>query len=373
MRNTATVGFIMSHACPLKCDFCCHDRQVLGPGRLRRTEIESHLIAFGAEASVTRFGFSGGEPFLYFDDIVAALSSARAAGVTQPFSVVTSAHWAKAPGAAEKLRTLRDLGLDLINLSYDTEHAKWVTPEDIRRVGHYSRELGIRVEVSAAFWDKDESILDLLPDVEDWADQVYSYWVVRSGRAGRSGRRANHDMPTEAKFSCGKPTHYTVVIHPDGKVFPCCAGDFNQAAKISCGDVRVDTPAQILENAYSNFHVRMAKELGWGALYDLIEREYPELVPQLTAFEDVDSPCEICRDLNVKMKEVLAPIYDRIEAVYAQAMAEADIAGLPAQDDSGPMRLGSRCGSAAELFQALADDRKGRRRYIAGLDQIAAC
>ncbi len=330
LRNTATVGFIMSHACPLKCDFCCHDRQTVGPGRVSRAAMLDVMARFGLEPSVVRFAFSGGEPFLYYDDIVAALADARLAGVAQPFSIVTSAHWAGGRRTRDWLARLCALGMDRIDISYDTEHARWVTPGQVREVGLAARELGARVEVHANFWDRAERVQELLPDVEQWADQVYTRWVVRAGRAARSGRRANHHVPEQAKYSCGQPAHYAISVFPDGEAYPCCSGDFNQSAKLSCGNVNKDSAGEILATAYANFHVRMVKEFGWGVLFDVVRRDFPELASRLPDFADADGPCEVCRDLNTRLKEELRPVYARIEAQYLSVMGGA--AGLEADE-----------------------------------------
>ena len=73
MRDRAKIAFVLSHACPLKCDFCCSTRDVVGPRRLRRKTMEECLIRFSREAAVTDFGFTGGDPFLYIDDIKQAV------------------------------------------------------------------------------------------------------------------------------------------------------------------------------------------------------------------------------------------------------------------------------------------------------------
>lgn len=373
IENSATIGFIISHACPLKCDFCCHDRGTIGARRIDRATMRTSLLQFCAEPTVTRFAFSGGDPFLYFDDIVEVVASARSAGVVQPFHLVTSGYWADGATTEARLARLRALGMDRLNVSYDVEHARWVTPDQIREVARAARALGIHVELYASFWNREDDIRALLPDVDQLADEVNVYAVARSGRAARSGRRTTMAVPLQSKFSCGAPSHYSMAVYPDGEVYPCCAGDFNSAARLSCGNIRTHRPADILANAYRNFHVRMAKELGWGALYALIERDHPELVAQLPRFEDVDTPCEICRELNTRLKDALRPIYDVIEREYARTMAEHEWrARDAARPDQAQWRFGGQCGTRDWLIDRLASDRSARERYIAGLETIEA-
>jgi pyruvate-formate lyase-activating enzyme len=88
------------------------------------------VIDYAAQESVDRFVFTGGDPFVYFRDIVTIMKAARQKGVSQPFHIVTSGFWAKRDDIVDqKLRTLRELGMDLLYVSHDLEHAKWVSKE----------------------------------------------------------------------------------------------------------------------------------------------------------------------------------------------------------------------------------------------------
>ncbi len=166
MRDRMMVTFVLSHACPLKCDFCCSSKEVVGPGRISRGMIEACLSGFGRHAAVERFAFTGGDPFLFLEDITAAVETARRGGISQPFQIVTSAYWAKSRDQVFRvLERLRQLGLDLVGLSYDREHARWVTPQQIRDVCDAAAALSIRVNLTGVFWDEGDRVERLLPDI----------------------------------------------------------------------------------------------------------------------------------------------------------------------------------------------------------------
>jgi hypothetical protein len=227
-----------------------------------------------------------------------------------------------------------------------------------------SEALGVAVEIWGTFWDAGERVQDLLPEIERWAT-VQNGLVSRSGRAARSGKRARHARPEAEKYSCGGAGHYLVSIFPDGEVFPCCSGDFNRSAGLSCGNIRRDAPAAILRAAYGDFHVRTAKDLGWGVLYAVVERHFPALAPRLPRFADADSPCEICRTLNRDLKQALAPVYAMIETEFALTEAEFEWARLDRSEGPRPRRLGAAC-ARGELRERFAGDAALRRAYLAG-------
>ena len=371
MRDRAKIAFVLSHACPLKCDFCFSTREVVGPRRLRRKTIEECLIRFSREAAVTDFGFTGGDPFLYIDDIKQAVAAARKAGVRQRFQMTTSAFWAKDRDQVRGLLAeLADLGLTRITLSYDHEHAKWVSADRILMVCDVAGELAIGVHVSGTFWDENDRVANMLPELATRAHvTTHNHVVAPMGRAKKAAWPRRYEIPVEQKLSCGDPGRYVFSIYPDGEVYPCCSGGFQIEGKLSCGNIHRDTPAQILFAGMTNFHVRMAKEFGWAVLYALVEREAPELRSALPRFEDVDSPCEICRDLNVGLRERLAPIYHVIEREYARARAEQEWRAGPGPKER---RVGERSFSLADFLTLMEADRGVRLDYLAGLLQIDA-
>jgi MoaA/NifB/PqqE/SkfB family radical SAM enzyme len=365
IRNTATIGFIVSHACPLKCNFCWHDRSTIGTGRLDVDTMVAAMIAFGAEKSVAQFAFSGGEPMLYFADIVRTVEAARAAGVTQNFHIATAGHWA-APDTTEPwLRRLQDLGMNKLKLSYDREHARFVTPEQIMDICRTATALGIRVDLDGTFWDAGDDVRDLLPEL-DSSIRVHNFTVELGGRAKGAETVPGHAKPDHEKLSCGRAGHYLVAIYPNGDAYPCCSGDFNKAAGLGCGNIRRDSARTILENAYADMHVRTAKELGWGVLYEVVARDFPELRERLPSIAEASGACEICRDLNVGLKQELAPVYQRIETAYASGMAQAEWDRL---DESTPAAArafqGKRYGRA-ELEALFAADATARRACLTG-------
>jgi MoaA/NifB/PqqE/SkfB family radical SAM enzyme len=373
MRDRAMLTFVLSHACPLKCNFCCSNREVVGPGRIGRDMMADCLIGFGRLPAVERFAFTGGDPFLFLEDICAAVVTARRAGVTQPFQVVTSAYWATSRDVAfDTLDRLRHLGLDLIGLSYDREHARWVTPQQIRDVCDAAAQLSIRVNLTGVFWDEGDRVEGLLPDIGGHLAKVRvaNMRVAPIGDARKRGTFPSRSaVPVLEKLSCGQPGYYSLSIYPDGAVYPCCSGGFQIEGRLSCGNVHADPPARILYAASANFHVRLVKEFGWGLLYELVAREAPELLPALPSLERASGVCEICRDLNLTLADRLAPIYEHVEIEYARTRAEFEWRGLPGGADARRWCADSEM-SLAELLDLLTKDRGRRLDYLAGLLEI---
>jgi MoaA/NifB/PqqE/SkfB family radical SAM enzyme len=328
--NSATVGFVYNQPCPLQCDFCCHTREVVGPGRACPENITPVVLAFATQPSVRRFAFTGGDPFLYIDEIIPIMRSARAAGVAQPFNIVTSGYWAKSAAAADSLLcTLSELGMDVLSVSYDKQHARWVSPQQIEWIADACKRHNIRLSIHGIFWSPEDKVESLLPNVSDVP--MYSDLVVSIGRArDKVGEAPRYAVPDEVKFSCHKPRNYDITIYPNGEVYPCCSGGFNKEAKLLCGNAFTDSAEEILGNVYGNFHARIAKEIGFNVLYSHVEESRPDLLSRLTAFSSVDSVCQICRNLRTDpdLQQALRPIYEQMEIDYVLSCVDEHEAGL---------------------------------------------
>jgi Radical SAM superfamily/4Fe-4S single cluster domain len=326
MKNYAIVGFIYNQPCPLKCNFCCHTHEVVGREQFDSLQLVPILIEFSKHTSVTRFAYSGGDPFLYVDEILQIMSLARAEGVRQPFHMVTSAFWASDPSYATDILTrLKSVGMDALDISYDAEHARFVPVDHIYRAVELCLHNDIRVEVFGTFWHQGETVRDLLPALPEQVP-AYSNLVMPVGAARAHFSGARYSLPTSVKMSCGKPRVYDVAIYPNGDVFPCCSGGFNKEAKLQCGNIFKDTPAQILQTVFSHFHVRIAKEIGFGKLYDLVSRSWPELKPRLPNCDALDSVCQICHDIHAddELRAALSNVYEQLEIEYAIETVERD-------------------------------------------------
>jgi MoaA/NifB/PqqE/SkfB family radical SAM enzyme len=276
------------------------------------------VIAFSKVPSVTRFVFTGGDPFLYIEEIIEIMRSSRTAGVTQPFHIVTSGYWAKSDEiVSELLERLKLVGLDALCLSHDHEHARWVPADHIKRIATHSLIHGIAVNVFGIFWNKNEHIEDLLPPLD--GVEMFSNVALSIGSARKLyGIGPRYNFPEEKKYSCGRPLSYEVSIYPNGEVYPCCSGGFNKEAKLLCGNAFNDDPAAIIENVYKNFHVRIAKEVGFDKLYERVRETRPDLYGRLPSFAQRDSVCEVCRDLHSsqELQEALTPVYEEMEVDY---------------------------------------------------------
>lgn len=292
----ATVGFVYNEPCPLKCSFCCHTKEVVGPGRMTPASIIPVVLKFATHPSIFRYAFTGGDPFVYYKDIVAIMSAARGHGVTQPFHIVTSGYWAKSDKIVDqRLSTLRALGLDVLYVSHDIEHRKWVSSEYVYRIENSCNKYGIAFHVHGIFWDRSTTVQDLLPALK--TKNVNTGYVAPIGRAREQPDRIMRDNPDQDKYSCGNPLDYDLTVYPNGDVFPCCSGGFNKEGKFRLGNAYTDSAETIITNCYKNFMVVIAKEIGFHKLFDKVPAAQRRRLG-IPEFSEVATVCEICSTIH---------------------------------------------------------------------------
>jgi hypothetical protein len=220
-----TVGFIYNEPCPLKCNFCCHTKENVGPGRLTPENVLPVLINYATHRRVIRFAFTGGDPFVYIREIVTIMEAARSSGVAQPFHIVTSGFWAKTDAVTENwLRRLAYLGMDLIFVSYDLEHQRWVPPAYIYRIEKFCAKYGIKLSVYGVFWEVGTTVRDLLPELK--TEYTNETLVAPIGRAREPGHIMPRPADERALYSCGRSFEYDITIYPNGDTYPCCSGGY---------------------------------------------------------------------------------------------------------------------------------------------------
>jgi MoaA/NifB/PqqE/SkfB family radical SAM enzyme len=311
-----TVGFVYNEPCPLKCDFCCHTKENVGPGHLTVENVLPMVLGYSRNVHVSRFAFTGGDPFIYIKDILAIFERAREEGVDQPFHIVTSAFWAKSDSIVDRiLAQLSKLQMDRLYVSYDLEHRRWVPEDHIYRVERYCKKYGIELCVYGIFWDETTTVRDLLPELR--VTRVETNLVAPIGRARTAGKKIPTNRNAESKYSCGRPQDYDITVYPNGETFPCCSGGFNKEAKLSLGNSFTENPDRIIERCFSHFFVIVAKEIGFDKLYaKLTDRQIKDL--SLPRFEDSATVCEICSQIhgNSRLRDALRNVLSEMEVDY---------------------------------------------------------
>ncbi len=287
-----TLVVVYGMACPLDCDFCCHSTEEYGPGRMDREEAVDWIRQAGRLPSIGRVVITGGEPFVYYRDLIEILEATADCGLA--FRIVTSAHWAKSlEDARRKLRPLHERGLSEISVSTDPSHQAFVPAAFAENAVTAARELGIAAELAGVFWDADTRVEDVV-QVPEGVSTTRRLAIPVHEEAGRAVTPDDYGLGPERFRGCGLPRSYDVTIYPDGRVYPCCSGGFNVRAELAFGNLRQEQLADVLQRIHADRYTRLVTGWGFLPIYELARHRWPGVAEQLPDFDPVVTPCQLC-------------------------------------------------------------------------------
>ena len=297
------LNLMLTYRCNYRCAHCISE---CGP---ERTEVMTYAQAkaiIDQAAPTGQFpliGYTGGEPFLYYDTMKALMAyTYRTYGI--PGGVVTNCFWATTPERAEAvLRELCDSGLATLTVSLDHYHLAYAKPEHIRNAVIASVRAGVYTVVNTVVSREPESIssrqartLLQLPEDVACSDNLVSKELVPllAGRAGDCPpERHSLALYAEACPSVGQ----TPAIDADGNLFACCCfgnSSVNPTQRIAYVGNANETPLpRLLEAMEHDLLLNLFGQLGPYAVLRLLQARDPAL----PFSGDYTTNCDICREL----------------------------------------------------------------------------
>gem|GEM_PF-2589795 len=308
MLPLSTLTFFLSWRCSVACEHCGF---TCGPGRRGKLSIQRALAlideAHRREPTLRMIAYSGGEPFLFHDDLLTLMSAAFARGLAG--GVVSNCSFAVSDDAVRaRLAPLARLGLEELIVSLDEFHLAFVPLENIRRVAHFAMDNGVRLGVNVLALRgrgirRAEAAAMLGIDAANpppgglWIQESSPLRTGRAQRAISPEEQILHPLASFANNPCQYVTR-NMVVTPEERVFACCGfGDSSPrgpAALALVGDLRTSSFAECLDRAQGSLVFNTMAEYGPAALLALA-RNHDDSIELPEAFA---SNCDICGHIS---------------------------------------------------------------------------
>ena len=153
------VVFLTTFKCTAACENCCFQCGPKIDKRMTLTEMKKYLdLCLKEYPSIKMLVFSGGECTLLKQDLLEMISYAYSKGLST--RIVTNGWWAKSYKiATEKIKILKEAGLNEINFSTGDDHQEWIPFRNVRNaaVAAYRNGLICAINVET----KDSSSFDI--------------------------------------------------------------------------------------------------------------------------------------------------------------------------------------------------------------------
>ncbi len=316
-----------------KCNFsCAHCGFQCNPARKEKMsfqEAKRHIDTVTENQDLKMLAFSGGEPFLYYNEVKELMSYARQKKLVG--GIVSNCFWAVDYNTAyETLQELKNLGLREIITSFDDFHSEYVSAQNISYVIKAASQLGIKTGLNILATKKSRirksnasSILGL--DLKDLAC-AQKLWVRESSPliVGRAKESLNKEefSPRNLITYGGKellynPCPYVIrnsIITPEGAFYACCGfGDATSLGPSSLtygGNMEKSSFPELFTGVSHNLMLNIICLYGPYLLVKLAKDLHPDLVIK----ERYVSNCEVCGEIatNKELYNAVGEVLNRI-------------------------------------------------------------
>ena len=163
------LSIMISNKCNYQCSHCIEKSS---PHESERIPLKKVLELIDSAAYICKdkefkVSFTGGEPFLDFEDL---LESARRAKKNKANSIscITNAYWATSyEEALKKLEEVKDAGINNIAYSYDEFHKEFVSIDHIKNAFAAANEVGLHTTFKIVLFKGKKRSYDLLEQLSD--------------------------------------------------------------------------------------------------------------------------------------------------------------------------------------------------------------
>ena len=307
MINLHTLTLMYSWKCNLTCSHCGFS---CGPERTEKMspeEMLDYIETASHNPDLSMVAYSGGEPLLYYQDILQAMELSHRKGLAG--GLVTNCFWADSRQTAVKhIQEMADRGLIELIVSLDDFHLKEIPVANIRHAVQAAIGLGVKVGVNMVVTKHSLIRRENVPELLQIAPELFEtekIWA-REGGPLLVGRARDYlkkeDLYQYGESELGNSACYyagnNMVITPDSSLYSCCgfgdASDWGPASITFQGNLHEQSFDNLADRASRNLLLNILADYGPYALLKLVTRYYPEIkYPSLYV-----SNCDICGEIS---------------------------------------------------------------------------
>lgn len=306
-------ALMLSRRCNIECRHCGIDSTPRIKERMPIDDARRLIIEASMIPEIGKVTFTGGEPFMFPDDLEDLLSLCAGLGLST--RVVTNGFWAKSlDRGMAMLGRMRAAGLTEINFSADRFHLEFLRAETLRNALECAERLGLTRIVSYVSVATREPLdefaemygipreklfdlrclgtdLDAIDAIGRTHILVFYGGLIGLARAAEQCQGELNFLPVNF-FPSGQGCAEIVnkpVIYPDGSFQACCCAG-GKIGSFTVGNVNDAPLAELYDRMLDRSHYRLINVLGPRVLWEGVRRQHPEVVLQPT----YSSICELC-------------------------------------------------------------------------------
>lgn len=293
------IGFVLTDKCTAKCDMCCFNCSPDNNSFQSLDRIKELISEAAERKSIGTVGFSGGEPFLAYNDLVEAVKFAHKFGMR--VICTTNGFWGTdKKGALIKLTELKNAGLSKLSLSCDLFHQKYVDINALENILTLCNELDIFTEIGSVVTKSKSDLSPITSQLSSVLVNVPHYRTPCLPIGSAYEQIPSDDFIYDNKVlekdnRCFECSYFAIYVN--GDVFPCCS-QIGEIEKFRLGNIHTDN-LQTLYDAYNtNMYLRLIKKYGLSWFVDIARREgYSQILTKKYV-----NKCDLCHSIFTDME-----------------------------------------------------------------------
>ncbi len=306
------LALIYTYKCTSSCDICTYS---CSPERSEKMDFEDakRYIREAKEAGMKMIGIAGGEPFLFFDEIVELARYAKSLKLVT--TLTTNCFWAQSyDKACEVLKILQEVGVSHLKISADDFHAKEVPYENIKNILNGAKDMNFRLALGCTSTKNSARLKGLLEHIQDEAVGInlIEQTCYPLGRARETFKEEDFIYRKGIDKSCRDKG--MLIITPDASVYPCGSMCSNISNRL-VGSASEESLLSLIQKSYENKHNKFINTYGIKPYYDYIKEDN---LPIKMKEEFIDS-CHACYEIfNNHDIAYLDKIVEDLEGKYSK-------------------------------------------------------
>ena len=283
------MAIVLTRKCNANCDICCFSCSPENNEKMEITDALNFIRQAAEIKSIRIVGVSGGEPFLFYDDLLKIAKECKKNYLQ--CACTTNGFWADNEEVTlAKLKELKEAGMSFITLSVDGFHEKYVSLKKIKNILNCAEQIQLNLMINCVVTKNSKKLHHISKALGDslMGVRIIEYPCLPVGNALE--RIGAENFITKKGFPSIQCNNLTVLsIMPDGKSYPCPSEAGITQAKY-LGNAKELTIKQINENFNKNKYCIILHNHGIKWFYDAIKEHH---IP-IQLKENYVSICDAC-------------------------------------------------------------------------------
>jgi hypothetical protein len=290
LNQPSTFGFTYTLKCTASCGHCCFS---CTPFREEKMDfdIAMSIIRAAKGTFLNTVFFSGGEVFLYYDELLELMREAKS-----DFSIIvaTNGFWGSNYDRAKNmLKQLKNAGLTRLIISYDEFHAQYTPPQSIINIIKICKSQRTSVEIQGmayrSGWRLAQSADLLLKDITEVPVSEAALLPVGAAAQNIPEDQLLYEFDDVSDRCMGSNA---ITIFPNGDIYTCCSPVFAYVSALKIGTIK--DGSSFLDLIQSTSANQMMGNLRKYGIVGTCSRLWPEVAKKICLKDRYVNTCDKC-------------------------------------------------------------------------------